>query len=211
MYGELVVYDPGLNPLQACEESTIRQCMQLALAFERGPEPFRDLNQSVELYQVACDRGLTEGCQAASYARWLSGGTDEARELERSRSPDLWGSRLPAQPPFDLDPSEVRPVVEGFPPRSQIEWTVQSRSAGFQMCYWKELYFDPTIRGRIVTSFKIGGSGAVEWAELEHVDPNLDYLGGCVRDVFSTLVFDPREGGGEISSYSFVFRPVTDP
>jgi hypothetical protein len=127
--------------------------------------------------------------------------------------PDRPGGGDCAKPPCGTGPKEVKITMQGPEgdlgglTAEEINRVVLARKGIFRACYQGELNRIPTLGGKLVVSFQIGGDGVVKSAKISGGSSmRNDNVEGCVRSNIMRLKF-PAKGGIANVNYPFLFQP----
>ena len=94
-------------------------------------------------------------------------------------------------------------------PPEAIQRVVRQNFGRFRFCYEKALDHNPTLAGRVSTSFVIGRDGAVSSAQNGGSDLADPAVVSCVVRAFAGLSFPQPEGGVVFVTYPILFSPGT--
>jgi hypothetical protein len=97
---------------------------------------------------------------------------------------------------------------EGFLSKDVIKQIVHQHRSEVRSCYEAQLQGNPTLQGKIVVVFTIGGSGEVLDASVKETTISDQQVESCVTGVVRLWKFPEPTGHGLVKvSYPFVFRP----
>jgi TonB family protein len=142
----------------------------------------------------------------------VSAGVADPPRIEPAPMEPLRPSEPEVAPPPTVTESAVRPhlgagdpEVRGSLSREAIQLVIQSHLGEVQSCYERELVRDPALRGRVLVSFVIGPSGAVQSAAVTESTLRSPRVEGCIVEAVRRWTFPPPEGGGVVGvNYPFV-------
>jgi hypothetical protein len=97
--------------------------------------------------------------------------------------------------------------VSGRLPPEAIQRVVRQNFGRFRFCYEKALDHNPTLAGRVSTSFVIGRDGAVSSVQNGGSDLADPAVVSCVVRAFYGLSFPQPEGGIVTVVYPILFSP----
>lgn len=91
--------------------------------------------------------------------------------------------------------------------REEIQRVLARVMRRIKHCYETELQADPSLAGKLVTTWTIAPSGLVDGARVLESGLASERVGGCVVRVIARLQFPAPAGGGQVFvTYPFVFE-----
>lgn len=101
-------------------------------------------------------------------------------------------------------------VVMGAIDADAVEAALLAHKDEFRLCYEREINAEnPSLAGRVGTSFVIGSSGHVDQAGVESTTLNNSNAERCILQVLKRIEFPIPRGAGMVQvSYPFKFTPV---
>jgi outer membrane biosynthesis protein TonB len=118
-----------------------------------------------------------------------------------------------AKPPCGTAPKEVKVSLQdpegdfGGLTAEEINRVVKARAGIFRACYQAELNRNPTLGGKLIVSFQIGGDGIVKSSKISSGSSmRNESVEGCVKSNIMRLKF-PAKGGIANVNYPFLFQP----
>jgi len=101
-------------------------------------------------------------------------------------------------------------VVMGSIDASAVEAALLAHRDEFRLCYEREINAEnPSMQGRVSTSFVIGSSGAVNQAGVKSTTLKNVNVERCILSVIKRIAFPIPRGAGTVEvSYPFKFSPV---
>ncbi|MFH1810994.1 MAG: AgmX/PglI C-terminal domain-containing protein [Pseudomonadota bacterium] len=98
-------------------------------------------------------------------------------------------------------------VVEGALSKEEIGRVIRRYLNQIKYCYEKELPKNPNLYGKVVVMFTIGGTGAVNDANVVQTSLNDNNVEQCVLRIIHRLRFPQPKGGGiVVVTYPFIFQ-----
>lgn len=89
---------------------------------------------------------------------------------------------------------------------SLIDEVVKRHASAIRYCYQRELTKDPSLAGKVVVKFTIGGDGRVSRAGIKRSSLGSGAAESCITRRFHTMQFpEPKGNGIVIVSYPFMF------
>ena len=158
--------------------------------------------------------GTTRGSNKSGNA---GGGNVEGDHVSKKGAIDT-GKERPgggncANPPCGSGPKEVSVIPQepdgdfGGLTAEEINRIVRARKGVFRACYQTELNRSPSLGGKLIISFQIGGDGVVKSAKISGGSSmRNDSVESCVRANIMRLKF-PAKGGLANVNYPFLFQP----
>lgn len=105
--------------------------------------------------------------------------------------------------------TRIRPgkvTYKGSLSREEIQRVVRRHMSQIKYCYEKELTKNPNLKGKIVGSWVIAGTGLVASAKAAQNTMNSPKVGKCVTRIIKRMRFPRPKGGGKVFvNYPFVF------
>jgi hypothetical protein len=101
-------------------------------------------------------------------------------------------------------------VVMGTIDADAVEAALLAHKDEFRLCYEREINAEnPTLAGRVSTTFVIGSGGRVTEAGVESTTIHNANVERCVLAVIKRIDFPAPRGGGVVQvSYPFKYSPV---
>lgn len=100
-----------------------------------------------------------------------------------------------------------RLILKGALTKEQIARVIQMHWAQIRYCYEKELTKNPKLGGKVVIAWRIGGTGAVETANVKSTTMNNDAVENCITRRIIRWKFPVPQGGGVVDvNYPFIFK-----
>lgn len=102
----------------------------------------------------------------------------------------------------------ARPLKKLSLTREQIDSVVRREFPAINTCYEEELKSSPALAGKIVVSWTIEGTGAVERASVSTDTVGSEKLASCILARIKALRFPEPTGGGPVFvAYPFALKP----
>jgi len=89
----------------------------------------------------------------------------------------------------------------------EIETALQQRAKQSRVCYDKALATDPTLKGKMSLSVKIGSNGSVCSVSVGSNDIGNDFIAQCATNLFRTSAFANPKGGCVEATIPLNFQP----
>jgi hypothetical protein len=100
-----------------------------------------------------------------------------------------------------------RTITKGCLSQQAVSRVINRAQSQAKYCYEKELTRNPTLAGKITTSFVIGASGDVNHIEITNSTMDSPDVEECLKRVVERLRFPPCEGGGVAEvTYPWIFK-----
>ena len=110
---------------------------------------------------------------------------------------------------IELPEAEEVVILGGLDP-DVIAEIIKRYLAQIQHCYEQQLVIDPTLRGKVMVSFLIKGSGAVGSAKVVETSLNSAEAEACITKKIMKWKFPKPRGGGSVGvKYPFLFMSNT--
>ena len=131
----------------------------------------------------------------------------------------------PVEGPVDVAPTAAVPASpaataevpapQGSAPSAQVEGeldsvkaTISANLAGVKACYEGRLETSPELQGRLIMSFTVATTGAVQHAKTTENTTGDESLAACAEAAEGTIIFDPAPSEEvEVAGYPFIFAP----
>ena len=118
-----------------------------------------------------------------------------------------------AKPPCGTAPKEVKVSLQdpegdfGGLTAEEINRVVKARAGIFRACYQAELNRNPSLGGKLIVAFQIGGDGIVKSSKISGGSSmRNESVESCIKSNIMRLKF-PAKGGIANVNYPFLFQP----
>lgn len=172
----------------------------------------REVPSSLSAWRASADRcalkvldGLGNETEGAA---WTRDGLLDSPLLQD----DALHERALAWVPNTPDAPPPPQTLQGGIPKELVASTLRSALPAIRSCYEKSLTTQPTLSGKVMTSFRIGADGSVDEAkEAPGEGPPFPdaKVTECILKQIRALRFPKPNGGGVVKvKYPFVFAPA---
>lgn len=104
---------------------------------------------------------------------------------------------------FDNDGADIQGGLE----RSEVDAVVRENLSQIRFCYNRGLRSNPSLQGKVVTGFTIGGNGSVVQSRIKTSTLSESTVENCIRERITSWKFpQPRGGGQVVVSYPFLLK-----